>query len=82
MAAMWKHMVVIFVLVSGAVRVRMDSMSRSMAVTLMLMVVQMLRVSVLVRIIGRGVVRPTGKEVYRQACPAWYLYPERKEDHD
>ena len=31
---------------------------------------------------GRGVVRPTGKEVYRQACPAWYLYPEWKEDHD
>lgn len=76
------EMVELTVLVSGAVRVRMDSMSRSMAVTLMLMVVQMLRVSVLVRIIGRGVVRPTGKEVYRQACPAWNLYPEWKEDHD
>lgn len=61
---------------------RMMARQNLEAVTLMLMVVQMLRVSVLVRIIGRGVVRPTGKEVYRQACPAWNLYPERKEDHD
>ena len=61
---------------------RMMARQNLEAVTLMLMVVQMLRVSVLVRIIGRGVVRPTGKEVYRQACPAWNLYPEWKEDHD